>query len=184
MAASMAGIMYNTSAIANILYEELEYDCVVSWAGDLHTLMQNSILKNGVKEQYGNYLNATYSLMGKSNTSFSMEDVYADIDAWTLSYNLKENSNLSVEEIFDKYYSGESFRSYKNRFTSYIQIMNTIATQFNSSKTNFEGVVAHFTNADRGWQTIDALEIDPTDAEELEIANGFIKWIKEQAEKE
>ena len=45
-------------------------------------------------------------------------------------------------------------------------------------------MVAHFTNIDRGWETIESLEIDPTDAEEQEIANGFIKWIKEQAAKE
>lgn len=184
MAASLAGNLYDTSSIYHVLYEELEYDCVVSWAGDLHTLMEESILKTGVKEQYGNYLNATYNLMGKSGTSFSMEDVYADMDAWTLYYNIKENSNLSIGEIFDKYYSGESTRSYKNRFTSFINIMNTIAPQFNSSKVNFEGVTAHFTNTDKNWQTIDSLEITPTDAEQQEIANGFIKWIKEQAAKE
>ena len=184
MAASLAGNLYDTPSVYHLLYQELEYDCVISWAGDLHTLMENSILKNGVKQQYGNYLNATYQLMGKSNTSFSMEDVYADIDAWVLYYNMKENTNLSVGEIFDKYYSGESSRSYKNRFTSFISIMNIIATQFSSSKVNFEGVVAHFTDVDRGWQTINSLEITPTNAEQQEIADGFIKWIKDQAVKE
>ena len=146
--------------------------------------MENSILISGVKEQYGSYLNATYSLMGKSNTSFSMEDVYADIDAWVLYYNMRANTNSSIGEIFDKYYSGESSRSYKNRYTSFINIMNTIAKQFDSSKVNFEGVVAHFTDTDRGWQTINSLKITPTDAEQQEIADGFIKWIKEQAAKE
>lgn len=184
MAASLAGNLYDTPSLYHLLYQELEYDCVISWAGDLHTLMENSILKSGIKETYGNYLNATYQLMGKTSTSFSMEDVYADIDAWVLYYNMKENTNLSIGEIFDKYYSGESSRSYKNRFTSFISIMNTIATQFSSSKVNFEGVVAHFTNTDRGWQTINTLEITPTDAEQQEIADGFIKWIKDQAAKE
>lgn len=184
LAASFAGILYDTPTIYHILYEELEYDCVVSWAGDLHTFMEKSILRSGVKEQYGNYSNATYSLMGKANTTFEMEDVYADIDAWLLYYNLIENPNLSLADIFDKFYSGESARSYKNRYTSFISVMDDIATQFNSSKTNFEGVVAHFTNTDKGWQTIESLEITPTEEEELEIADGFIRWIKDQAAKE
>ena len=54
--------------------------------------MEDSILKTGVKEEYGNYLNATYNLVGKSGTSFSMEDLYADIDAWVLYYNIKDNT--------------------------------------------------------------------------------------------
>ena len=40
----------------------------------------------------------------------------------------------NVIEIFDKYYSGESTRSYKNRFTSFINIMNTIAHNLNQAK--------------------------------------------------
>jgi len=184
MAASIAGNLYDSPAIYHALYEELEYDCVVSWAGDLHTLMEKSILKSGVKEEYGSYLNATYNLLGKSNTTFSMEDMYADIDAWVLYYNMKENTNLSIGEIFDKYYSGESSRSYKNRYTSFINIMNTIATKFNSSKVNFDGVVSHFTSNAKNWLTIGTLEITPTDAERKEIADGFVKWIKEQAAKE
>ena len=184
MAASIAGILYDTPSVYHIAYEELEYDCVVSWAGDLHTLMEKSILKSGVKEEYGSYLNATYNLLGKSKTVFNMEDMNADIDAWVLAYNMKENPNLSIGEIFDKYYSGESNRSYKNRYTSFINIMNTIATQFNSSKVNFEGVVSHFTSSAKEWLTIGTLEITPTNAERKEIADGFIKWIKEQAAKE
>lgn len=179
MAASLAGNIYDTNDFYHILYKEIEYDCVVSWAGDLHQLMEDYILKSGVKEQYGSYLNATYSLMGKSGTTFSMEDVHADIDAWLLYYNMKENQNLSIGEIFDKYYAGESSRSYKNRFTSFINVMTSISSSL--STNSFEGVVNHFTNTDKNWQTIDSLEIKPNDAEQKEIADGFVKWIREKA---
>ena len=182
MAASLAGLLTKTSSIALILHEELEYDCVVSWAGDLHTLMEKSILKTGVKEEYGNYLNATYNLVGKSGTSFAMEDVYADIDAWVLYYNIKENTNLSMFEILDSYYSGTSARSYKNRYTSFINIMNDIAPKFKKSLVNFNGVAEHFSTTN--WETIGTLEITPTTSETKEIAQGFVKFINEKASKE
>lgn len=184
MAASIAGSMYNTDSIYNILYEELEYDSVVSWAGDLHTLMENSILKSGVKEKYESYYNATYSMLGDESTSFGMQDMYSDIDAWNLYYNMIENTNLSVEEIFKQYYSGKSPRSYENRFTSFISIMNSIADDFNTNYKDFTGVVNHFTDTDENWQTIDSLEIIPTNAEQKEIGDAFVKWIEDKASKE
>lgn len=184
MAASIAGSMYNTDSIYNILYEELEYDSVVSWAGDLHTLMENSILKSGVKEKYGSYYNATYSLLGNEGTSFGMQDMYSDIDAWNLYYNLIENTNLSIQEVLQQYYSGKGTRSYKNRFTSFISIMNNIADDFNTNYVNFAGVVNHFTDTDENWQTIDSLEITPTNAEQKEIGDAFVKWIEDKAAQE
>lgn len=184
MAASIAGSMYNTDSIYNILYEELEYDSVVSWAGDLHTLMENSILKSGVKEKYGSYYNATYSMLGDESTSFGMQDMYSDIDAWNLYYNMIENTNLSVQEIFKQYYSGKSPRSYENRFTSFISIMNSIADDFNTNYKDFTGVVNHFTDTDENWQTIESLEIIPTNAEQKEIGDAFVKWIEDKASKE
>jgi len=184
MAASLAGNIYDSPLASHLAYEELEYDCVVSWAGDLHQLMEDYILKTGVKQTHGNYLNATYNLIGKSNTTFSMEDLYADIDAWNLYYNILENNSLSVKEIFEQYYSAQYHRSYKNRFTSFMGIMDEISSDFKEDKNNFEGVVSHFTDISRGWATIDSLDITPTEAEEKEIADGFIKFIREQALKE
>ena len=182
--ASLSALLHDTLYIYHIAYEELEYDCVASWAGDLHQMMRKNIFKSGVKEQYGSYLNAIYKLMGHPDTMFNIGDVYADLDAWSLYYNIKENSNLSISELFDQYYSGESARSYKNRYTTFISIMNDIAPQFQTNRVNFEGVVNHFVNLDIEWQKMEEFEIEPTDAEKKEIADGFIKWIKEQAAKE
>ncbi len=184
MAASISGLFHTTKFPFSLAYQELEYDSVVSWAGDLHTLMKGSILKVGVKEEYGNYLEATYRLMGTG--SFNMEDVYADIDAWLLYYNIKDNTDLNLFEIFNEFYTGSSSKSYKNRFLSFIDVMNDISDDFNTNLVNFEGVVNHFTNIGRGWATItqNEIEIVPTDEEEAEIAAGFVKWINEQAQNE
>ena len=179
MAASIAGNMYNTPWTYNLAYDELEYDCLVSWAGDLQEFMEYNILKSGVKEKYGSYKDAVYSLMGDVSTRFGMDDVYADIDNWNLYYNFRENRNLNIEEVLDKYYSGESKRNHKNRYTSFITLMNSVGKSL--GKTNFEGAVKHFTDTDKTWDTMGTLSIKPTEAEQTEIAEGFIKWIKDKA---
>lgn len=179
MAASLAGNMYNTPWTYNLVYEELEYDCLVSWAGDLQEFMEYNILKSGVKEKYGSYKDAVYNLMGDNNTRFGMDDVYADIDNWNIYYNFRENKSLNIEEVFDKYYSGVSKRNYKNRYTSFITLMNNVGKSL--GKTNFEGAVKHFTDTDKTWDTMGTLSIKPTEAEQTEIAEGFIKWIKDKS---
>lgn len=179
MAASLAGNMYNTPWTYNLVYEELEYDCLISWAGDLQEFMEYNILKSGVKEKYGSYKDAVYNLMGDNNTRFGMDDVYADIDNWNIYYNFRENKSLNIEEVFDKYYSGVSKRNYKNRYTSFITLINNVGKSL--GKTNFEGAVKHFTDTDKTWDTMGTLSIKPTEAEQTEIAEGFIEWIKDKA---
>ena len=182
MAASLAGNMYNTPSVYNLVYDEGEYDCLVSWAGDLHEFMEYNILKTGVKEKYGSYKDAVYNLMGDASTRFGMDDVYADIDNWNLYYNFRENKNLNIAEVFEQYYSGVSKRNYKNRYTSFITIMDSVGKSL--GKTDFEGLVKHFTDTDKSWDTIGTLSIKPTEDEQTEIAEGFINWINDKAKLE
>lgn len=179
MMASLAGNIYNTDWKYNLVYEELEYNCLVSWAGDLHEFMQYNILKNDVKTNYGSFGTATYQLLGNSNTRFSLDDIYADVDNWNIFNNLKKNKNVTIAELFSQYYSGESSRNYKNRFTSFITIMNSVGSSL--GKTNFNGLVNYFTNMDKSWDTIGTLTVTPSETEEKEIATNFINWIKERA---
>jgi len=182
MMASLAGNIYNTDAWYNLVYEELEYDCLVSWAGDLQEFMEYNILKSNIKTQYGSFGEATYKLLGNSSTRFSLDDMYSDVDNWNIYYNLKSNKNLTIAELFDQYYSGISTRNYKNRFKSFIKIMNSVGSSL--GKTNFSGLVNHFTNMDKDWDTVGTLSVMPTEDEEKQIATNFINWIQERANKE
>lgn len=183
MMASLAGNIYNTDWTYNLAYYESEYDCLVSWAGDLHEFLEYNILKSDVKSQYGSFGAATYELLGNSSTRFSLDDIYADVDTWNIYKNLQGNINLTVTEVFDKYYSGTSSRNYKNRFKSFIKIMNTAGSS-DLGINSFNVLVNHFTNMDKSWDTIGTLSVIPTEAEEKEIADNFIKWIQERANKE
>ena len=51
-------------------------------------------------------------------------------------------------------------------------------------KTDFEGLVKHFTDTDKSWDTIGTLSIKPTEDEQTEIAEGFINWINDKAKLE
>jgi len=182
MMASLAGNIYNTDWYYNLVYEELEYDCLVSWAGDLQEFMEYNILKSNIKTQYGSFGSATYKLLGNSSTRFSLDDMYSDVDNWNIYYNLKSNKNLTIAKLFDQYYSGISTRNYKNRFKSFVTIMNSVGSSL--GKKNFSGLVNHFTNMDKDWDTIGTLSVMPTEEEEKQIATNFVNWIQERANKE
>ena len=120
MTAVLATRMYQT---AGGIYKYLDQgivDSVSSWAGDFQTFMTDNLLPIVEDKTSTGYYDATLKLLGNSNTSFSMEDMYSDVDGWVIYENLIDNLNLDLYTAFYEYYSGSSQYSFKNRFTRFI----------------------------------------------------------------
>jgi len=214
MMAVLAGLIYNTPGP----HHEHEYNSLVSWAGDYHTFLTEDILINSNFNVDFNTLNVdtitsghpavrvfgdeTYKLLGKSGTSFDLADMYADVDAWIIYYNL--NKDITISEAFDAYYSGSHVKNYKIRFTQFKRILMSVASSmfsgqsFADDEAKLKKIVHYFTNLNEEW-----LEIDSTlttnitgysyktekekkywDSVRSSIYYNFVTWINDQAKTE
>lgn len=143
MAATMTGLMYDTnildteyfaedsgffSGILNSQTPDYIINNLSGWAGDIQTLMNDTIVK--IRNEHGNnYYVPTYSefyhtfsaLLGDKNYSFSSDDIFADVDAYNI---YKELTNKYKDEdmilAFTSYYS----KGYKKRFTIFTEKMS------------------------------------------------------------
>ncbi|MBE6152654.1 MAG: prepilin-type N-terminal cleavage/methylation domain-containing protein [Firmicutes bacterium] len=190
MAAVMASRMYQTASGSYGLLNQITVDSIASWAGDLQTFMVDNLLPTVTDKTINGYKKATLEMLGNSNTNFSMDDIYADTDAWIIYYNLSKNTNLTIKQAFEAFYSGESARSYKNRFTSF---KNTVLNNSNGTKSAFSNLVYKFTKQNyevdlilftytEKWPLYGSSTI--TSAMSQGVRNGFTEWIYNQIEKE
>lgn len=146
MAATMNGLVYGTDGydtkafesetmptykafLASEVFEEVIND-QCGWAGDIHTLMNNTmeVIRKEQKlkgnTNFSNYI-PTYNefyhtfsrLLGDKNYSFSSDDIFADIDAYNIA---KELENKDIKSAFTSYYS----KGYKKRFTNFLENSN------------------------------------------------------------
>ena len=143
MAATMTGLMYDTnildteyfaedsgffSGILNSQTPDYIINNLSGWAGDIQTLMNDTIVK--IRNEHGNdYYVPTYSefyhtfsaLLGDKNYSFSSDDIFADVDAYNI---YRELTNKYKDEdmilAFTSYYS----KGYKKRFTIFTEKMS------------------------------------------------------------
>lgn len=147
LSAALAALIYNTDAIYNLIMDEVDYNNLAGWAGDLQTLIANNLLSQiSDQNNYDEIYQKMSELIGKSGTYFDSDDLYADIDAINL-YSLL-NSTQTIKEIMQIYFSD----NYKTRFNSFIKnivstkdydsLKNTIYsyTQYKSSWPLYNGV--------------------------------------------
>lgn len=95
---------------------EVIYDCLGGWAGDLQTLMNDTMKSINQIDDYELFYGMLYGLMGDSSASFSMPDLYADTDAYNISLIISLSSYYSNEgfaKAFADYYTD----GYTKRFT-------------------------------------------------------------------
>jgi|GEM_PF-2051883 len=143
MGATMTGLIYTTSSIDAEYFDESLikglilsntpesiFDDLSGWAGDLQTLMNNTmeVIRKEQKlkgnTNFDNYIPTydefyhTFSrLLGDKNYSFSSDDIFADIDAYNIA---KELENKDIKSAFTSYYS----KGYKKRFTNFLENSN------------------------------------------------------------
>lgn len=182
MAAVLATRMYQTAADYYQYLNQITVDSIASWAGDLQTFMVNNLLSTVTDKTVNGYKTKTMELLGKDNTDFSMEDIYADTDAWVIYYNLSTNSKLTIVDAFKNYYLGLSTRSYKNRFTSF---KNTVLSSSNGTKDAFKNLVYKFTKENfevdiiitltKKWPLYGSNTISSTMSQG--VRDGFVEWI-------
>ena len=190
MSAVLATCMYQTASGVYSVLSQTTVDSVASWAGDLQTFMVDNLLPSVTDKTVAGYKKATMEMLGKSNTSFNMDDIYADTDGWVIYYNLSKNTSLSISSAFEEFYLGKSARSYKNRFTSF---KNTVLNSTNGSKSSFSNLVYKFTKQNyeydlilftytEKWPLFGSNTISSTMSQG--VRDGFTEWIYAQIAKE
>ena len=143
MGATMTGLIYTTSSIDAEYFDESLikglilsntpesiFDDLSGWAGDLQTLMNNTMevirkeqeLKGNTNfdnyiPTYDEFYHTFSRLLGDKNYSFSSDDIFADIDAYNIA---KELENKDIKSAFTSYYS----KGYKKRFTNFLENSN------------------------------------------------------------
>ncbi len=125
MAATMSALFYKTDALDGeftqlkrmIGYQfmpEAYLDDMAGWAGDLQTLMNEVDNSPEAHETYDEFRRVFQSKLAMPGTCFSLEDMYADVDAYNI-YVLAEQGTLA--QAFSDYYE----TGYQTRFTTFTE---------------------------------------------------------------
>ena len=143
MAATMNSLLYGTDGLDSEAFEErlskfkaflvseFAFEDIINdlsgWAGDIHTLMNNTmeVIREEQKSKgnknsdkyiptYDEFYHTFSRLLGDKNYSFSSDDIFADADAYNI---FKELKNKDLKSAFTSYYS----KGYKKRFTNFLK---------------------------------------------------------------
>lgn len=129
--------------VAKSMMFEYNFDNLGGWAGDLQTLMIDAYDELNGDNDYNNFYDKIYSMIGSSAFSFSMPDMYADTDSYNIFVLLKTNRSNSLGEAFESYYSS----GYKRRYSSFTN---------NWSDFTIQNLVETYTNTTY-WVDVDLL---------------------------
>lgn len=164
-------------------------DSTASWGGDLNTLITDNIISSTVDKTYNGYYTKAYQLIGASNTSFAMDDLYADIDAWDIFYNLTLG-DLTIYDAFYKFYSGDSnsgtYYTRLNRYTAFYTEVNkpdrfAKPPRWCPDNMTFDDVVEFFTSCNilnsSKWSNVNSTISSA-------VKNAFIDWINAKMHEE
>ena len=143
MAATMNSLLYGTdgrdseafeerlSKFKAFLVSEFAFEDIINdlsgWAGDLQTLMNNTmeVIREEQKSKgnknsnkyiptYDEFYHTFSRLLGDKKYSFGSDDIFADADAYNI---FKELKNKDLKSAFTSYYS----KGYKKRFTNFLK---------------------------------------------------------------
>lgn len=147
------------------------------WAGDLLTYLEeitNYRINNSITEK-NTLLDYSNSLLGtKRDSSFSSEDIYADLDAINLyKSNDLDLSNLS-EALTKYYYTEESNFNYLNRVASSRNYIGTDAASIKTKALTMlkNSVVQNF--------LVNGLAAKVTDLDYEVVADSFVNYMLEK----
>lgn len=120
LSAAIAANIYNTDALYNIVLDEIHYNNLAGWAGDLQTLISNNLISQVTDlNNYNEVYNKMSELIGASGTYFDSDDLYADIDALNIYRNL--SSSKSIRDVLKEYFSTK----YQGRYATFIKNIAT-----------------------------------------------------------
>lgn len=83
----------NGKKIASTELFEYNFDNLGGWAGDLQTLMIDTFNELNGSEDYNEFYNKIYNIMGDDRFSFSVSDLYSDTDSYNI-FMLLKNANF------------------------------------------------------------------------------------------
>lgn len=112
--------------LAESFMPEYHLDNLAGWAGDLQTLMLDGYKryvktgKIGSEDFVNRYRDAFYGLIGGDDTTFSMDDMYADTDSYNVYTSIKWTHHGFADGVREYYSSGRlkryhSFSNYWSR---------------------------------------------------------------------
>ncbi len=189
MAATMSALFYKTDALdgktAHVkrllgyqFMPEAYLDDMAGWAGDLQTLMNevdNSPEPHTTYEEFRGIFQRKLAMPG---TCFSLEDMYADIDAYNI-YVQAENGSLT--QAFKDYYE----KGYQRRFTNFTECRNRKEIKDRVeifTKNTFLG--NRFPIFEENEAEVDGLVHSYTKEQSAAARDGFVEYIMTQIEKE
>lgn len=198
MAAVMATRMYQIASGDYGLLDQGVVDSIASWAGDLQTFMTDDIIKKyGSDKTSDEYKTYILNNLGNSNTSFSMEDLYADMDSWIIYDNLCNDTSLNLTSAFNSFYTGNSTYSYKNRFTrfmsddiflkyytpsNYPSIRHRGPASFDKTVKMYAYYRLEYLIVAKKWPLFENYDISTNLTNGVTL--GFVEWMKNKAEQE
>jgi len=124
----------NATTVVKTEMLEYHFNNLGGWAGDLQTLMINTYIQLDGSDNYDEFYNKFYQLIGDNDFSLSMKDLYADTDAYNI-YTLLDGTSNCLADSTKTYYSD----GYKKRYSSFTNnwnretILNLVKTYTNTN---------------------------------------------------
>ena len=173
LCATLNGLVYDSSIIDDprVLIGESNLDNLCGWAGDLQTLCIQILQQVNYSNNYDIVYNKTIELIGHSDYSFAMEDLFADIDAVNIHRSIY---CPDLTQFFLTYYS----LGYTTRFSEFI------GTRY---KQQIYYMVRPYTTEDSGvpsidWPLLEGCTI--TTIQSDAIAQAFTDFLWEEMQNE
>lgn len=114
LAATTNAILYDSTSFRTLIVGEQKVNDLSGWAGDLQTLVIDTIEATNNSNNYTTFYDEFLSLLGSESASFGMKDILADLDAKYLAENI--TTSLFGNQLTN-YYSA----TYQDRFSNFIE---------------------------------------------------------------
>lgn len=167
MCATLSAYSFNDWVKRNVDTNYINNLC--GWAGDFQTLLNSAHNKKG---KYDNSIGkAFYNLMGSSGDYFSKDDLYADVASLVINTKLKENRNISLENLFNEYFVYDEVNKYVKDFESNLNI-STIQDCTKKFTYSFWFIITIS-------QKVDRYTCNPTNTNINDCINAFLNYLND-----
>lgn len=146
MVATMNGIMKGGTSFESLIVGRWHVANLSGWAGDLQTLIIDTIKVTNNSNDYYTFMNMFFQLMGDDNYSFSLADLMADVDAYNLINDWIAGywGGRSLGTALNYYYNGWTIPNDKNWYDGYDIRFQAFLN--GDSKETFKSTVAKYTD--------------------------------------
>ncbi len=165
----------NAFTVAKTEMFEYNFDNLGGWAGDLQTLMVDTHIKVQGSTDYTTFYNTLYNSIGQD--SFSMKDLYADIDAYNIYILLHEDPDVSLTETL-LYYYDDGYKERYSTFTNGWDKYRISKLTYTYTKNKFMSVL-HWPLFER-----DGISYNFTDSQSEAARDAFVQFLMERIENE